>query len=295
MDLTPARPARPSPAALYLASLAPGGRPAVRYQLRQVARLLTGRPDPEAIPWARLDRAVVIGIVEHLRQRGMAVSTINHCLSILTRVAEEAWHEGLLDVETYQRIAKVRREPGQRLPVGHPPSRETLRAALEAARAGPTLRHLRDATLLAVMAGAGLRAAELRALTHADVTPGHLVVRGKGNKHVRQPLAPAAEALLDEYQDALPTLGGPLFPRWRRHDCPGTTALSASGLATIVTAWLPGHSPHDLRRAYATWLAADGHSLAVIQRLMRHANPATTMRYIRNEADLLGASQALHF
>lgn len=294
-DLITSHPGQPSPARVYLATLAPSGRKAVAWQLRQVAMTITGREDIDAVPWEHLNRQGVIAILETMRRRGFATSTINHCLSILKRVAEEAWSMGMIDAEAYHRIAKVRRQSGSQLPAGRSPSRQEVRQAIEAARRGRHLRDLRDAALIATMAGAGLRCFELTGLHTADYREGRLLLTGKGGKQALQPISPSGVEVLEEYLTALPHRTDPLFVHWRRYDSPGEGGLTEGGVRVVLNRWFTNLSPHDLRRGYATWLAEDGHELPVIQRLMRHANPATTVTYIRNEEGLLSASEALRF
>jgi len=292
--VTPRREA-PSPALVYLAQLSPGaGRRSAACQLSNVAEILTGSRDIGAIDWSLLDRTTVIAIVETLRRQGKAITTINHCLSILKRVSEEAWNMNMMSSDTYQRIAKVRSMPGSRAPAGRAPSREEVRDAIERARKSTTLGSLRDAAVIATLAGTGLRCFELAALRMEDFDGKTLLVEGKGSRQARQPISPAALEVLEEYI-ALAANTGPLFVRWRINDTPGKTPLSTYGIALVLRRWLNGATPHDMRRAYATWLAQDGHQLPVVQRLMRHASPTTTMRYIRNEEELLYASENLLF
>lgn len=71
--------------------------------------------------------------------------------------------------------------------------------------------------------------------------------------------------------------------------------LTESGIREVLLRWFDNLSPHDLRRGYATWLDQEGQPLTVIQRMMRHANPATTATYIRNEDAAEAASEGLQF
>lgn len=286
---------RLNPARVYLAQLSPRGRRSAACQLRNVAEILTGTRDLDAMDWSTLSRPAVIAIAEYLRRQGKAPTTINHCLSIVKRVAEEAWGMGYISSDAYQQIAKVRSVSGSRLPAGRAPSREEVRQAVDKALRSTKLIHLRDAAVIATLAGAGLRCFELVGLQADDYREGRLKLTGKGGKQALQPVSPSSSEVLEEYLEALGRVSGPMFVRWRRYDSPGLTPLSESGVSNILRRWMTGVSPHDLRRSYATWLAEDGHHLSVIQRLMRHSNPSTTMRYIRNEDEQLAASNSLRF
>jgi integrase/recombinase XerC len=149
---------------------------------------------------------------------------------------------------------------------------------------------LRDAAVLLLLYGAGLRIAEALGLTRGEVegllSSGNdtLSITGKGNKTRIVPLLPQALDALQAYRDACPHLaplsashpfflgarGGPLDPaivqkrvRELRHQL---------GLADSVT-------PHALRHSFATHLLGAGGDLRAIQELLGHASLSTTQRY----------------
>ena len=88
-----------------------------------------------------------------------------------------------MSAEDLQRSIDLPAVRGERLPRGRALSRGELRALFESCRKGrPADR--RDAALMGVLYGAGLRRAEVVALKLSDYDPetGALIVRGKGNK-----------------------------------------------------------------------------------------------------------------
>ena len=282
-----------SPAAVYLASLAPSGRKSMASQLRSLANLLIGEPRPDLIDWLSVDRATLSAVVEHMRVAGKSPATINHAISAVKRVNQEAFHLGLVSVHHYQAVQSSPKFKGCRVIDEVYPSRQQVRSAVEYTLRDSRLMSLRDAALLATLAGAGLRKAEAIAVHTTDYVGGALRITGKGNKEAIQPVSPPARHLLEDYLGQVPP--GPLFPSWSRYDQPRGTHLSPAGVDKIVDRHLPGVSPHKLRHAYASWLAEDGQPLAVIQRLMRHSNPNLTMRYIHNKEAQLTASEFLQF
>lgn len=282
-----------NPAAIYLASLAPSGRKAMASQLRSVAKLLTGIDRIEGVAWEQVDRATVMAIVEQLRLQGKAPSTINHALSALKRVNKEAYYLGLLSVDAYQSVQDVDKQQGYRLFEEEFLSRTEVRAAIDKALSDKRLLGLRDAAAISLMSGAGLRKGEVIRAKTWDYRAGVIRIIGKGNKQADQPVSPPARRVLEDYLSMIPS--GPLIPTWSRYDQPRSTHLSQSGIDRVVAKYLPGVSPHKLRHAYASWLASEGTSLDVIQRLMRHSNPSLTMRYIHNKAQQITASESLVF
>jgi integrase len=53
---------------------------------------------------------------------------------------------------------------------------------------------------------------------------------------------------------------------------------------TVATKAAGGHRFHDLRHSYATWLVSDGLPVNVVQRVMGHENPSTTLNLYTHAA-----------
>lgn len=282
-----------NPAHLYLATLTPKSRKSISCQLRSVASRLSGSDSIAGFPWHAIDRPTTLALMEQLRIEGKAPASINHMLTSIRRVVAEAYHLGQIDQRQHDGVMRVARDKGKRQKWNAPPSREYVRRALDLRLQDSTLLALRDATLISVLAGGGLRKAEAIGCRVNDYQAGRLRIVGKGNLEALQPLAPSARKAVEEYLQSL--TDGPLFPAWRKNDTPSSRHLSASGIDKVVHRVLPGYTPHQLRHAYASWLAEDGHPLPVIQRLMRHSTPTLTMRYIHNDAAQQAAVDALSF
>jgi integrase/recombinase XerC len=152
----------------------------------------------------------------------------------------------------------------------------------------------RDAAVLALLYGSGLRISEALGLTRATVPkPGRgdvLVVTGKGNKTRMVPVLPQVLALVESYAAICPydladdaplfvgARGGPLSPR----------------IVQLVMERLRGAldmpetaTPHALRHSFATHLLARGGDLRAIQELLGHASLSTTQVYTAVDADRL--------
>jgi integrase/recombinase XerC len=159
---------------------------------------------------------------------------------------------------------------------------------------------LRDAAVLLLLYGAGLRIGEALSLSKGVVEDllktgrDTLSVTGKGNKTRLVPLLPQALEGLRIYRDACPWLaargpgeaffvgarGGALDPaivQKRVRDI-----RRGLGLAESVT-------PHALRHSFATHLLGAGGDLRTIQELLGHASLSTTQRYTDVDAARLTA------
>ena len=158
----------------------------------------------------------------------------------------------------------------------------------------------RDAAVLALLYGSGLRIAEALSLKRLDVPePGQgdaITVIGKGNKSRMVPVLPQVLGLIADYVKLCPygltgplfvgQKGGPLSPRIVQLVMERLRgALSLSETAT----------PHALRHSFATHLLARGGDLRAIQELLGHASLSTTQIYTAVDTDrLLEAYKAAH-
>lgn len=149
----------------------------------------------------------------------------------------------------------------------------------------------RDAAILTLLYGAGLRIGEALALDRRDAPAGPAMrVVGKGGKERVVPVLPVIAETVADYLDACPhALGpdGPLFVgvRGGRLNASQVQAMvrrlrAALGLPETAT-------PHALRHSFATHLLASGGDLRTIQELLGHASLSTTQRYTAVDSERL--------
>jgi integrase/recombinase XerC len=152
----------------------------------------------------------------------------------------------------------------------------------------------RDAAVMALLYGSGLRISEALGLKRRDVPkPGAgdvLVVTGKGNKTRMVPVLGAVLTLIDDYARACPwplppdgpmfvgARGGPLSPRIIQLTM--ERLRGALGLPDSAT-------PHALRHSFATHLLGRGGDLRAIQELLGHASLSTTQVYTGIDSERL--------
>ncbi len=160
----------------------------------------------------------------------------------------------------------------------------------------------RDAAVLALLYGSGLRISEALSLTRGEIpAPGKgdsLTVTGKGRKTRMVPVLPQVFALVHGYIKLCPfgleaqaplfrgEKGGPLSPRIVQLAM--ERMRGALGLPDTAT-------PHALRHSFATHLLARGGDLRAIQELLGHASLATTQIYTAvDSSHLMKAYKAAH-
>jgi integrase/recombinase XerD len=172
-------------------------------------------------------------------------------------------------------------------------TRAEIERLIDAARArdGGGPEGLRLACMIEVVYAAGLRVSELVSLPLSALArdPAYLIITGKGGKDRLAPLNAPARAAVKAWIAARPTLlpkgdkANPwLFPSAKA----GGGKFSARRFAqlldeTAIRAGLdPARlSPHVLRHAFATHLLEGGADLRTVQKLLGHADIATTEIY----------------
>lgn len=153
---------------------------------------------------------------------------------------------------------------------------------------------VRDAAVMALLYGSGLRISEALGLKRREVPrPGEgdvLVVTGKGNKTRMVPVLQNVLALVQDYvamcPHALPpegpifvgARGGPLSPRIIQLAM--ERLRGALGLPDSAT-------PHALRHSFATHLLSRGGDLRAIQELLGHSSLSTTQIYTGIDSERL--------
>jgi len=291
------------PAAVYLARLSPGSRRTMRQALDEVASLLTsGAATAATLDWSAVRYQHAQAVRARLAER-YAPATANKMLCALRGAVREAWRLGLLSAENYQRTADLEAVKGETLPAGRALSAGELRALLAVCAADASPAGPRDAALIAVLYGGGLRRSEAVALDVADYDPadGALTVRhGKGGKaRVVYATNGAADALVDW----LLTRGdgaGALFSPVNKGGRVGDRRMSGQAVMGILLrrarqAGVSHVRPHDLRRTFVSDLLDAGADISTVQRLAGHATVGTTARYDRRgEAVKRRASALLH-
>lgn len=281
-----------NPLTLYLTRLAPSSQLTMRYVLQDAAdRLGFEDINLEDIDWHLLQPEHVIALVAALREDGYAPNTSSLYVNAVRGVMNEAWRLNLISQEHLLRMRTVKAAPGTRLGQGRNLRRSLIREMMEVCAADPRPQGLRDAAVIGILYGSGMRKSESVNLDLAQINfeERSLRVIGKGNKELIKYAPDWAFAKLQawlafrreqlkegEVDDSF------LFNRIRRGS--HITRERITKHAIYYIAHQRGEQvgvkimPHDFRRSFITRVIEE-HDLSIAQKLAHHTNIQTTASY----------------
>ncbi|WP_256208082.1 tyrosine recombinase XerC [Pseudomonas sp. CFII64] len=288
--ISPGQP--PSSLTLYLARLAPSSRVTMTYVLQDAAdRLGMADIDIHDVPWHCVEPGHVTALVATLRADDYAPNTTSLYVNAIRGVMNEAWRQNLISHDQLLKIRSVKPVSGTRLSKGKNIRRTLIRELMEVCAADPRPQGRRDAAIIAILYGSGMRKSESVNvnLAQVDFVERSLQVLGKGNKQLIK-YAPAwafdtlnqwlelRRSVLPAGQDDDPFL----FNRIRRGN--HITRERITKHAIYFIAKQRGRQigveimPHDFRRSFITRVIEE-FDLSIAQKLAHHTNIATTAAY----------------
>jgi integrase/recombinase XerC len=267
---------------------------AYRRDVAQFVNFLTehlgGRPSLKNL--TALMPADVRAFLAKRRADGIGSRSLMRTLAGLRGFARylERNHKGRVAALAAVRAPKIGKTLPRPLPVTA--ARRIAESELHADETAAPWIHARDAAVLALLYGSGLRISEALGLTRGDIGGARdaITVTGKGRKQRMVPVLPQVQALIGDYVALCPyglppdgplfvgAKGGPLSPRIVQLAM--ARLRGALGLPESAT-------PHALRHSFATHLLARGGDLRAIQELLGHASLATTQIYTEVDAERL--------
>jgi integrase len=257
-------------------------------------------PRVGGLPLREITPAVVAGLSADLKASGVGPAAARRALTVLQGIFSCAVTWGHVQSNP---VVGVRKPSAKRQRAVAPPSValvERMRAQLLADD------RQRDATLLAVLAYAGLRPQQALALSWHNVRNRTLLIdRAQSDEGLKTTktgrtrsvrlLAPLAADLNawrlacgrpDAVQLVFPKRRGGL---WRDHDWANWRRQVFGPLAAAAGA--PGMRPYDLRHAFCSLLIAEGLSVVEVARQAGHAPTMTLDTYAHVMADLDGSER----
>ena len=277
------------PAAVYLDSLAEGSVITMRQSLNAIADKLTnGECDALSLDWSKL-RYQHTSAIRTVLKKNYAPATANKMLCALRRVLKEALRLDLIDPTDYAKAVDLGTIKDKQKVRGRALSRAEITNLLRVCQDDPTPAGVRDAALIGILRGAGVRRAEVVKLELFDLdweTGALEVRRGKGGKDRLVYLPESAITLVRNWLDVRGDAPGALLcpirkggEITRRQMCPDAVLKIVRRRAK--QAGVESFSPHDFRRTFCSDLLDAGIDIVTVQKLAGHASVVTTAKYDR--------------
>lgn len=277
-----------NPAYVYLASLgARSGRSSQGHTLKVIARWLGGTLD--SVEWSALRYPHTMAIKAMVQEHGYSPASQRKFLCALRGVMKAAWRLGQISLEESEKATEWGRITGKSLPIGRFVSREEMAKVFKVCTAEKNVIGTRDAAIIALLYGCGLRREEVTRLDLTDYhrEEGTMLVHGKRGK---ERIAYITNGTKEAIEDWL-ALRGP-------EEGPLILAVSHSGTVRqgqrvapqmvyntlskrVNEAGVEPFSPHSLRRSFASQLLDFGVDISTVSRMMGHTNIQTTSMYDR--------------
>ncbi|WP_181318331.1 tyrosine-type recombinase/integrase [Photobacterium kishitanii] len=298
-----------SPALSYISSLgSPDSRTTMASLLNCTAKILNYKSIYDC-PWEKLTKEIVEHVVRELRKKELAPQTINLYLNAIKQTVDHALDQDLMDIAVALRIKKIKRERGSRISKGREVKPDEIRKVLSTCKSeNITSKDIRDAAMLCITRGCGLRRAELTNLKNDSLNHSTRILRviGKGNKERTIKVPAQLFPIIKRWIDYKSNYNWKkeetewMFCRIHKHGQLQPDKLTGKGVQHIFskrveTANIEKFAPHDLRRTFCTSLLSSGNaSLNDVQLLMGHADMRTTQRYdMRNKDRLFDISDGI--
>jgi integrase len=246
-------------------------------------------------PRFALNRGVVLRYRMQLETQLLAPATINVRLAAVRRLAYEAADTGLLNSELVAGIRRVKGVPQLGRRVGNwlsAPEGERLLSCIDRI----TLRGKRDAAIVSLLLGCGLRRSKVMGLRWESIQrrEDHWAIVdlvGKAGRVRTVPIPAWVKNTLDAWAESIPIVSGKVFRSIRKNGTVWGDDITRNVVWYVVKARarrvdIKALAPHDLTRTCARLCHAAGGELEQIQFLLGHASVQTTERYVGCKQDL---------
>lgn len=281
-----------NPAQAYVLTLGAGqSRNKVVRVLNGIAQEF-GHASLNECPWEKLNYDAVLAFRVRQMGKGLSPSTVNLQICTLRMVAKQAWLKGMMSIETYSAIREVKSVRGSRVSKGRAlNTRETGKLIAQSELKGTAI-GVRDAAIIALAVGCGMRRAEIATLKLQNINHQTRVITilGKGNKERK--VAPSDDVWC-RLEDWLKVRGEEgcenVFVAVKKGDnIQPYWAITASAIYQLLKSragdsQVSAFTPHDLRRTFATRLLESGADINTVRQAMGHASIITTQRYDKRD------------
>lgn len=256
---------------------------------------------PSLADFAAITPADIRSFMARRRSEGVESRTLLRSLAGLRSFARFLERRGKASASPFSAIRSPKKPRSLPKPVAAQAACELTRTECRAGESRPDWVLARDAAVMGLLYGAGLRISEALSLTRAEAPVGYrdqVTITGKGNKMRSLPVIAPVRRMIETYLEICPHVlapGGPLFVGVKGGALsPRIIQLTVQRLRSALD--LPETAtPHALRHSFATHLLGRGGDLRSIQELLGHSSLSTTQVYTAvDSARLLEAYRSAH-
>jgi integrase/recombinase XerC len=229
---------------------------------------------------AKLRPADIRAFIATRRGEGLGAGGVQRALAGIRSFYKFLAREGILENAAPRAVRTPRIKRGLPRPLSET---DAVRAIEEAGEHNVEWLGARDAALLTLLYGAGLRISEALSLKRGDVPLGEtLTILGKGRKERVVPVLPLLRDAIGDYAAKIPFTAAPSAPLFLSRRGKPMSPREAQGLMQRLRGRLglsERATPHALRHSFATHLLQGGGDLRSVQELLGHASLSTTQTY----------------
>lgn len=259
-----------------------------------IAFLLSeGKCDIYTLDWAAIKYQHTAAVQASLLER-YAPATASKIMCAFKRVLDEARKLGLMSAADYANaidLPSIRNNSKLR---GRALTISEITALMRVCIEDGSKLGIRDAALIAILRGAGLRRGEAVKLKVKDFNPetgGLEISLAKGGKNRLVYLPLSAITYVENWLDIRSRRPGALLCPMRKGGVIEYRAMSSQALLKVVQkraeeAGVESFSPHDFRRTFCSDLLDAGVDIVTVQKLAGHADPNTTAKYDRRGEEI---------
>ena len=234
--------------------------------------------------WRGIDHLAIRGFLSHLYEKGLGKTSVARSLAAVRSFYRWLAQEGVVE----QNPAALVSTPKLPKKLPRVPTIEEMNTVLDGAMPEVAAFPERDALMLELLYGCGIRNSELVGINLDDIrlSAEAILIRGKGKKERYVPFGDGVNRALSQY---LPARHKLLLEKGR--NCNAllvnmrgdrlTTRSVGRIIKTIAVAkgLSPDVHPHTLRHAFGTHMLEEGADLRAIQEMLGHERLSTTQRY----------------
>ncbi len=271
--------------------------------LRQFLEFLTVHfgKDPDANDLNSIKPGDLRAFMARRRNEGLESRSLLRSLAGIRSFTRHLERQGKIQASAFANVRSPKIARSLPKPIGATQARALTDAESRAGENRDAWVLARDAAVLGLLYGAGLRISEALSIRRLDAPTGDidaLTITGKGQKMRMVPIIKLVREGLEDYLALCPwslapegplfvgARGGPLSPRIIQLTV--ERMRGALGLPDSAT-------PHALRHSFATHLLARGGDLRAIQELLGHSSLSTTQVYTAVDSSrLLDAYRSAH-